>query len=64
MCWKCTHQIVEMDESETFSRLIGCTACDKVTDFNTAQKYCPVTKEILARGHETVPLQITKADPP
>jgi len=64
MCWKCTHQITEEDVSGAFSRLIGCKACEQVTDFNTAQKYCPVTKELLARKYKTVPLQIPKADPP
>lgn len=59
MCWKCTYQITEEDESGAFSRLIGCKACDKVTDFSTAQKYCPVTREILEQGQKTVPLKIT-----
>lgn len=63
MCWKCCHKITEPDATGMFERLIGCTACDKVTDFSTAQKYCPVTKELLARGHKTVPLKITKVDP-
>jgi len=60
-CWKCTHKIVEPDVTGCCYTLIGCKICDKITDFASAQIYCPVTKELQARPHKTVPLKIEKA---
>jgi hypothetical protein len=44
MCWKCSNQITEMDASESFSILVGCTESDKVVDYPTAMMYCPICK--------------------
>jgi hypothetical protein len=43
LCWKCCHKIDEPDVTGMSYRLIGCTECKKITDYNTAQMYCPIT---------------------
>ena len=45
MCWKCCNQITEPDITGFSVRLIGCKECDKITDYPTAQMYCPLMKE-------------------
>lgn len=59
MCWKCCNKITAPDPTGLAEILIGCKECDKVTDFASAQIHCPVTKELKARPHKTVPLKIT-----
>jgi len=61
MCWKCTHQITEPDVTGMFERLIGCEICAKITDYQSAQKYCPLIQN--PEVHMTVPLVISKVDP-
>ena len=44
MCWKCCHQITEPDVTGLSFKLVGCTESDKVVDYSTAMKHCPICK--------------------
>lgn len=48
MCWKCrdviTKPVEVMEGFETGAReMVGCDANAKITDFETAQQFCPLT---------------------
>jgi hypothetical protein len=45
MCWKCSNKIIEPDITGFSYKLVGCAECNKITDYPTAQMYCPLMKE-------------------
>lgn len=51
MCWKCCNKITQELPRDpnlgvSASTLIGCKAELRITDFNSAQKLCPLQKEV------------------